>query len=673
MAESALTNTPESPVKPAPVRISQETRGRIGTSLSNALTTARAQRKDLDDALEQYNDFYEMTLPQRNWPWQNASNVFVAMIPSLLDTTVARLAQLVFVPRLYVVKGNTPEAAQSQHEVERYYNTEAWRHNWIEAQYQWVHLTARDGFAALEVLWKRHERKAKVLKEVPVMVEGTTMPMVGTDGKVVMRLEAQEILIREYDDVWLEPVELRDLVKIPAWAPSLDAATFVARRLYLTQADLEALVQSKTLWADAVKEVLGYAYPGDEIVYDEHTGTYSVGGKVEVSQQEVTDEKVQTPPGVYEVWRVQGRSITLGKTNDSGETEAPKRQRDEEMVYWLHDRSQTLMGAAPFEYWHGRRPFVPLAIMPRPNRDIGWGIPERLASTQIEANAIHNQRRDEIDIRLSPPRYKTAGTTLVTQDKPWGPGAEYEVSQKGDVGILDLPDVPPSSWQEEQQLWGNARILLGLDDPLSGKASSSRRTKYEMQLVAASAGIRTDLMAKRVQQAMKQVFWMIHQLKIQYGPDSETIKTSDVTGKPMQLEISKAKLIQDYEMDINGAGSPLDKGARRQEKLFEYSLLMRNPLVANRMDRIFAVTRNLLEEFEEPDIGPMIGTIDEAKQMQEQMQAQAAAGAGQGAPGHPAGGGGPITGGPGAPPHRRRGQTSGDKQAAGLGGGALGG
>src|SRR5207245_7329767 len=186
---------------------------------------------------------------------------------------------------------------------------------------------------------------------------------------------------------------------------------------------------------------------------------------------------------------------------------------------------------------------------------------------------------------------------------------------------LQLPGIRQSAWAEEESLWQNGRLLLGLDDSLSGtRGQGSRRTKYEMQLVAASAGIRVDLMAKRVQQAMKQAFWMAHQLKIQYGPDVETVDTSDVTGKPVKLEISKSKLLQDYELDINGAGSPLDRGARRQEKLFLYSLLTRNPLVAGKMERLYAVTRAVLEEFEEPNIPTMIGTVEEAQKMQEDMQ-----------------------------------------------------
>ena len=144
-----------------------------------------------------------------------------------------------------------------------------------------------------------------------------------------------------------------------------------------------------------------------------------------------------------------------------------------------------------------------------------------------------------------------------------------------------------------------------------------------------------------------------------------------MAGQPQKLEINKSKLILDYELEINGAGSPLDRGARRQEKLFLYSLLTRNPLVASRMDRMYAVTRSLLEEFEEPDISPMIGTIEEAQQMQEEMMKQKALDAQRTPGGSPsqAGGGGKVTGGPGAArPIRRRGQTGGNAQAPGMGG-----
>lgn len=643
MPAPTWTDAPDATVFPQPIRLDAEERQRLGAHLADALGQARGHRETLDQALEHYAATYDMRTERSDWPWPGASNLVIPLTPSLLDTTVARMAQLVFVPRLYVARGTTPEAAQTQATVERYYNTEAWRLNWIEAQYQWMHLAARDGLAALEVRWEQRRRPLKQVRMVPQLDPETRSPMLNpVDGSPLRQRQVVEVLVSEYDNVRLTPVELRDIVTVPAWATDYESAQAVFRRVYPSPSDLRARVQAGVFDKDAVDRVLAWLPTGgDAVVGEEFQDTYSAGGKIDVSPVELADPSAQT--GGVSVWQIHSRIFEHGSRHYP------------EMVYWLHEPTQTLLGAQPYAYWHGQRPFIPLAPMPRPNRLIGYAIPERLASLQQEMNALHNQRRNELDLRLSPPMYEKSTAEPKDQDKPWGPGARWVVTDRDDIGLIQFPEIPQSAWLEESSLQGFANRVIGLDDPLSGKAGASRRTKYEMQLVAASAGIRVELMAKRVQFAMKQVFWQIHQLKLQYGPDTESRDIVDYSGKPLRLEVSKADLAQDYELDINGAGTPLDRGSRRQDLLFLYSLLSRNPLVSSNLQHLYAITRSVLEEYERPDIQAIIGTMDEAQQLQQQMQAAQAQGGGA-----PAGGGGGPAGNGGSPAGRSPGRPGAD-------------
>ena len=62
-----------------------------------------------------------MALGTRNWPWKNASNVSTTIIPTQLDTTLANVVLAVYaIQRFYVINGNTPQAANDQHDVEQF-------------------------------------------------------------------------------------------------------------------------------------------------------------------------------------------------------------------------------------------------------------------------------------------------------------------------------------------------------------------------------------------------------------------------------------------------------------------------------------------------------------------------------------------------------------------------
>lgn len=159
-----------------------------------------------------------------------------------------------------------------------------------------------------------------------------------------------------------------------------------------------------------------------------------------------------------------------------------------------------------------------------------------------------------------------------------------------------------------------AAKLTGLDTMMT----PGRRSAKEAQAIQQSAGVRIDLMANRVRDWLKKVFWQIHHLKLQYGPD-EMDTTVQVAGRPERLTLPKAVLARDYSLDIAGAGGPLDRENRRQEMMLLYSMLMQNPLVAGNLIRVWAITQMILEDFNRPDVPNLIGTRDEAQQ---QMQAQ---------------------------------------------------
>jgi hypothetical protein len=292
----------------------------------------------------------------------------------------------------------------------------------------------------------------------------------------------------------------------------------------------------------------------------------------------------------------------------------------EENVFWIHDQSQFLLGWAPYEYWHGKRPFSALCLMPRPNRFYGFGVPERLRSLQEEINAQHNQRLAYMDLILNPPRYIVSGTKFEDQEKRWGPNTLVEVSNKGDYGFVGLPEVPNSSWTEENTINQLAGQLTGINAPLGPQSGTQRVNQKMQQMYQQSANIRQDLMALQARTWIEHILYQWHHLNLQYGPDNFETSTQNQEGQPVKFTLPKEALAQDMDLGVAGMSGPLDRENRRQDILTLYSLLMQNPLVQGDMAKVWSTTMMVLEEFNRPDVPAIIGTMQDALEKQKQQQ-----------------------------------------------------
>src|SRR5271166_2506706 len=645
MGSAQTTATPPQPVELKKPPLDKSIRENVGRALYESINASRSDRTGLDQYLQRAQALYEQKLVPRDWPWPNASNVFVPIIPKMVDTLAAQLSGIIFAPRFYLVNANTPDASKFQAEVERYYNTELWRHRWDEKHYEMVHQSLIDGTAIMEVLWKRSHAQRTV-----VIVEPMTDPETGfkvldlKTGQQKIKHTTQKVDVVEYDDVELSVTRLEDFMVIPSWQYGIEEAMAVAIKLWLDENTLNEMVEAGVLWGDEVEASLAYVRGGESERGRDIQGVSAVdiGGKIAVTGAEQGSPQSDVPQmrGPIQVWRVHSRQFDLDGDGSP-----------EENVFWVAENNEHLLGYDTYRYWHGKRPFVACTPMARPGLFYGFGVPERLDSIQTEANANHNQRIDAINLALSPPLLIKTGTLARLAEHTYHPAAQWEVDDPGDVLPLPFRDVPQSTWLEESSLTAMAEGLIGLSDPMTGVVGKGgRRTKAEVQAAQNSAGVRINLMAARIRQTSRDIFWQIHQLKLQYGPDEQEINTYQ-GGQPLKLIISKEKLAQDYSLDIVGAGGPLDKKARLDEMMFLYNLLMQNPDVVGDPIHRYRVTRMLLEQFELPDVTSLIGTEEEVMQkMQQMMQQQQMMGGGMnGQPNGQPGGQGAM-GQPGAPP-----------------------
>lgn len=603
-------------------KIDKPIRKKLGSFLYQMVDFAISAREELEANLDYYYALDEMMVGERTWPWEESSNFVVPFIPAQILTLAARLVGAIFVERFFLVAGHTPDAAAHQFEVERYYNAELSRHHWVRAFYDCLLLALRDGTSVMEVMWKHEIKKRKFILDVPKQDE-LGNPELDENGEPVVETRVEELKLETYNDVELTPIELRDFLLLPSWQTSIEDAGGVARAKLFTESELRSMIRSKDnpegwLWEDQVEEVLRRRSPGEsdvnqslQSILDYQISGGSTSGQVDVSE-DVSNfvDGLHRERGPFKCWIVITDALDL-----DGDGEA------EENVFLFHEESQTCMGAMAYPYLHGERCYVALTPIPRPKRFYGRSLCELLRTVQEELNNIHNQINDQGDLRLSPPRYIRRGVIVHDQDGRWGPDTEYEVDNKDDVGLIEVPDLPESAYMREEKVAQYGYTMAATDISIPDSAAATRKTKAEVQQRSSGSNVRIDMMANNVREFAKQVFWQIHHLKLQFGPDTFST-TVTVQGQPQKLELDKKILALDYEFGVAGEGGPVDKQSRLQETMLLYSMLMQNPLVAQNPMHIYALTRHVLEVIGVSDIQTFIGTPDDVQKMMQGAQQQ---------------------------------------------------
>lgn len=592
---------PEAPVSLPIPKISEGTWQTLGETAMILIDINLGNREALDESLNLWNAMYEMRVAPRNSPWPNSANLSIPMVPAQVEEFVARIGGSVLLPRPFSVRGNDSNSSLYSHAVEQFYNGKYTQNKWDDAFFTGLHLSARDGVAIMEILWELSTYERTFIAD--------SMDDQGQPTKV-----RQKVKFTQYNDPRLRSVELRDFLLIPAYSTSIEEADACCRKEYMGEKDLRKLVNAGVLDAERVEFALSYVSTAQgDLSYDRQGySTYTISGKINVVDVAVAPpDGVKMERGPIEVWRIHTNQYDLD--NDG----VP-----EENILWVHDRSRTLLGYTPFEYLQGR-PFKSLSPFPRPNRFYGFSIPERLKDLQEELNAQHNGRLDIMDWLLNPTVVKEPQVRLREEDMGMGPGIMID-AKAGQISFLTPPEIPQTSWTEEQAIMSYAQAIMGAPQAMGNQQqqqqSGGKQSARAAQSNSAIQGLPTNIVLKRVRSWMLECFEYVHGLYIQYGKDQ--MEAVDHTpGGVQKIELPKELLSLDYTLSISGQGGPLDKENRRNDLMMFASFLQNNPLVQGNLPRIWAMTALIAETYDLPEVTKFIGTMEEAQQ-QGQQQAQ---------------------------------------------------
>jgi hypothetical protein len=591
----------------------------VGISAMQLIDLNLGNRGGLDASLDYGNALYEMQGERANPPWENCANIIVPVVFTAVGEMTSRLSGSALVPRPYTVAGKDSISTQYAHIVEQFYNSEYDENDWYDAYDTCIQLACRDGTAILEVLWEKKISETMQLVDGPVIGKDGN-PSVDEFGQAIIKKQRQRVKKVEWDAVRYNPVELRDFILFPNYAPSIEVADGVARKRYMSERDMYSMVESGVFNADMVERIMACTSAGqDERPWDRQgNATYTIGGKLTIGDYAIPmPDGMHVARGPVEIWQILTSQFDLDGDGVC-----------EENYIWVHDMSRLMAGFAPFEY-EGGRPYFPITVMPRPNRFYGFSVPDVVGSVQEEASAQRNARLDWLDIASNPTFYTTPGYKDLGENEShrFGPGARMRVETPTDVGFIQLGDPPQALFQEEQSLMALADRSIGAPAapamPPANASAGGKQSGKAMQQSAALQGMQTNRMIVKIRKWMQKVFKYTHLLYVKYGKDQMSMLQSSSQGST-EVQVPREILALNYNLGVAGSGGPLDKENSRQDAMALYQLLTPSPLVQGDMGHLYNVTRNVIEKFDYPEITQFIGTLDEAKQVQQQ-QAQAQA------------------------------------------------
>ena len=554
--------------------LKKDKRDEIAQYLATEIQLAIDSRATLDQDLEVYNDLYEMKLPlEKRWPWENSSNVFYPLTQDKVDSLTARIAYSILKQDpIFIFKGVNAEAEKYAPLLESYYASKARRLGYRKLLKQAIQLSVRDGTSFVEV-----NRKREMEESVQFGYNET--------GELTLR---RTPVVTFEDDV-LEIHRLKDVYLIPAYSDSLENTFGIARRFWLRPDEAKNEVHSKRFYPDVVKDpTVGIA---DKLGYVGSGSEDTTSGKISIIEHE--DPNI----GPWECFSV---LIRYDIDND-GYLEWCR--------FLVSHTNRTLLSAEEYPYRHKKLNLISFTPIPRAKSPYGISLVGRLENIQREMNADRNQRRDALSLVIMPPLKRTANSPTKLDNKPWGPGQIYDVHTMDDMQPIQIQDIPPSAFVEENS-------MINMADKLSFTPTfpiQKETTAREVSATQGDAVLKFDLVMEDIMESMAEIGRQLFWLDQQYLEANGYQFTAEENGKFVTLTVPPEAFKQDYDIQANGNFVTFDKERRRQDFLLLYDLLLRSPLLMGippqippNFQGIYNLTRRLLQEWDIKDIEAII-------------------------------------------------------------------
>lgn len=469
--------------------------------LANELDLAISNRGGAMEDIRLAWAYYEQArMRGSNSPWPDAADLPSPYAPEYTDAVHARLMQTIFVEPMWTVEGWGPSAARAPF-VEEFHQRALEDERLQDFADEWVLRGLVEGVGTLEVSEAVEFRREQVRKRVALqldeagapILDETNQPLLARNPETGDHVEADEQTTHtaEIETDILEPVRLgpeydvipyMDFIVLPAHARNRKQVWGYAKRFWRRVPELDARAKDGIYDTEAVE---GVGTDNDRASLTDEAPQ----GPVPVSQDGMTAQK--------ELFEVQLLADLDGKGERWWRATIHKDRR--KLLRLKHDdRTTRYIRWMPF---------------PKPgNVDRGYSlIAHKLISVLEEDTAVRNMTADRMALVVGQPVKRLQGALWDPYEQPWGPRAVIDVRDMREIEPINgVQDFSASLFNWRNAIRNDADRLIGQNDVAQGQISEEKRTLGEVQLVAGYAEVRTNVLIKRMQESLEELFQARH-------------------------------------------------------------------------------------------------------------------------------------------------------------------
>jgi hypothetical protein len=471
----------------------------IASWITRELDAALEARSGREQSIKYAWALYEQQRTRSRMPWTGAADLTSPMAAEYVDSLHARLMTTIFTEPVWTVEGWGPSAAKAPY-VEEFHQRAQEDERLQGYADVWVQRALVESVGTLEVTEsfelrrERRQMRAAVMTDErgQVIIDGQTMKPAlqqDQDGQYVESTDPQqasaEVEVEELVPERLGPaydvIPYLDFLTLPAHARDRTQVFGYAKRFHRRVPELVARAKRGIYDKTAVEEI--GTENERETKSDEapHVGTIAV-------QQGPTAQK--------ELWEVQVLADFDGKGERWWRATVHK-DKTKLLRLKVDDRTTRYIRFIPF---------------PKPNTvDHGYSlVTDKLITVLEEDTAVRNMRADRGALKAGQPIKRQVGALWNPYEQPFGPQAVIDVRDMSEVQEMRLDEIPASLIQWKSDVRADGERLMGLNDIAQGQQTEERRTLGEVQLQASYAEVRMNVLIRRCQEALEELFQVRH-------------------------------------------------------------------------------------------------------------------------------------------------------------------
>lgn len=520
----------------------EKLRDKLANDMAAWLSEELDAQADRIDKLSEWNRLYVGHRPAKNYPFEKAANFAPPIIQSLVDNVVVRNMDAVWSQKkVFIVKAQKEPFKSVAPALEE--GLDWWQRDIVhlkEKLYPVILQSVKTGTGVVKVDWVRKKRtgyRYSDESEAMVRPEGAIKLPNGQRGR--------KDKITVYDGPDVVPISREDWV-ISSDARTIQDAFLCGFRTYLRRPEIDSRVRTG-FYEKNVGEKLGAGDSPDTTKQDRAEDAF---------KRMVADEKSK-----FEIWEIWLRY----DVDEDGE--------EDDVVITYHRNSRTILRAIYNPFFIGFRPFVAFTYNPAEGQFDGRGLVEVLEKSQLEVDAIHNQRRDRATLLNSPIFVVQEGTQL--DNFKFAPGMVYMTNGiPGEVvNKLDFGDVYPSSFAEEDRVISYMQQVAGVGPANLGQSVSERPVAKETLAVIQETNKKRKNEIDWYRDAISQIGRLATEMLAQYQPTYSYYKRGEVGLESKTIEFPLEYLWDGLKVELVASSEMLNTEARREIALATYQLM----------------------------------------------------------------------------------------------------